>query len=1518
MKKGTIIRYGMVGILGILLIICAPAGALAQDGWASITLDSEENVGGHTSLALDADGYVHISYMDYNSGYDLKYATNASGDWVYTTLDSEGIVGEYTSLAVDADGHVHISYYHSSFSELKYATNASGDWVTETLDSTGLVGKHTSLALDADGYIHISYLDYHVTYYDLKYATNASGDWVTETLDSTGTVGEYTSLALDSDGYVHISYFDETNGDLKYATNASGDWVYTTLDSTDEVGSHSSIALDSNGYVHISYFDETNGDLKYATNASGDWVYTTLDSTDEVGDDVGRYNSLALDVDGHCHISYADMPTNGLKYATNASGDWVTETVDRAFGAGRYTSLALDTDGYVHISYCNSSYADLKYATNVTIITCVSDATGLQAALSAAQTNTAHDIIQVVQGTYNGNFTYSSGEGGNITLEGGYTAGCASREIDPDNTILYGNGPGSGSVLYLDDDNGGSISVQGFTIQNGHTTGGGGGVYASSSSYPGGTNPGDSGDVTLTNNTIEGNTSSFGGGVQAVSSSSGISGTVTLTQNTITGNTTSVYGGGVYALSLSSGTSGDVTLTNNTIEGNTSGTSGGGVYAATWSLYSGTLGTVTLTDNIVRGNDCFDVGGGVYAYSYSSSGAAGTVTLINNIIAGNSATSADGSSGGVFAQSDTSSGTTSDVNLTNNTITGNSTNGFGGGATFLMVNNTFSVYNNIIWGNTAPTGGDIYLEGTGTAYGYNNDYNPTAMYGSWTGGSDYNINVDPEFIDPDNGDYRLRSSSGCKDVGLNTAPEIHDYDFEGDTRIIDGTVDIGADEVSIATTCVSTATELQDALDDAEISGKGDVIMVQQGLYTGNFTYSSDEGYSITLLGGYTAGCSSRVLDPANTIIDGNDSGTVLSLGNSNGEDILVDGFTMRNGYNEDFPAGLYAHSDSFSRDSGNIIINNNTIIGNNGGAMHASSYSGPADSGTVTINKNVVNDNIHGGIVAESSAGSGLGGPVIIINNEIIGNIEAPGGVYAYTSSTFGTGGNITIANNTIAKNTQDGHGGGVHAWAATSSSGITAGAIILANNTIIGNTANYGGGMYTAGDVTLTNNTITGNTALVSGGGVDLYSNGSINIYNNIIWGNTAPTAVDIILGGISSRIGYNNDFTDIDGYWTSESGNIDAAPLFVNVTEGDPVPWDPHLRSNSPCIDAGDNSAPSLPATDFEGHARIINGTVDMGADEALVISASASSSRLCPNGLGFGEVQVDDTLSLDLIMNNTTGSDIVVGTVSTPIGPYSKPSDSCDSVTLHPGDTCTITIQFTPASVGTFYDAFQIPTDDPEAGTVTVALSGIGVTGGSFEQRGSSVPGPGATSGVVPVPDVSVAGSVDVTPASPPVVEGPSSTSSSTETTPVVTPESSSAAGSTSGSSSQLMISSLPPDSVREPYKQILLDEAQKPFDSMVFGEVKVGASDQLRIVLSHKEGSVIKVGDIILPSAPYVIVEDKCSGIELGAGSECSVTVQFTPPSADNFYDYFLIPTDDPGVGTLRINLEGLGVRGVKK
>lgn len=101
---------------------------------------------------------------------------------------------------------------------------------------------------------------------------------------------------------------------LYYAYYDVSTWQYETVDSPPGACYHTSLALDSSDNAHISYYDSTSGDLKYATNASGSWVIETVDN---VGDEgyVGRYTSLGLDSSDKVHISYEDLTNGDLKYA---------------------------------------------------------------------------------------------------------------------------------------------------------------------------------------------------------------------------------------------------------------------------------------------------------------------------------------------------------------------------------------------------------------------------------------------------------------------------------------------------------------------------------------------------------------------------------------------------------------------------------------------------------------------------------------------------------------------------------------------------------------------------------------------------------------------------------------------------------------------------------------------------------------------------------------------------------------------------------------------------------------------------------------------------------------------------------------------------------------------------------------------------------------------------------------------------------------------------------------------------
>jgi len=62
--------------------------------------------------------------------------------------------------------------------------------------------------------------------------------------------------------------------------------------------------------------------------------------------------------------------------------------------------------------------------------------------------------------------------------------------------------------------------------------------------------------------------------------------------------------------------------------------------------------------------------------------------------------------------------------------------------------------------------------------------------GSWLG--EGNIDADPLFLDPENGDFHLTLGSPCIDTGTSVGAPL--FDFEGDPRPLGDGYDIGADE----------------------------------------------------------------------------------------------------------------------------------------------------------------------------------------------------------------------------------------------------------------------------------------------------------------------------------------------------------------------------------------------------------------------------------------------------------------------------------------------------------------------------------------------------------------------------------------------------------------------------------------------------------------------------------------------------------------------------------------------------
>jgi hypothetical protein len=102
-----------------------------EGGWhvRLVPTDTDGIVGKYTSLALDDEDWAHIGYYDVSNG-DVKMAiltppvtpgTREDATWQVETVESAGDVGQHISLALDGDGYPHLSYYDVGSRDLRYA-----------------------------------------------------------------------------------------------------------------------------------------------------------------------------------------------------------------------------------------------------------------------------------------------------------------------------------------------------------------------------------------------------------------------------------------------------------------------------------------------------------------------------------------------------------------------------------------------------------------------------------------------------------------------------------------------------------------------------------------------------------------------------------------------------------------------------------------------------------------------------------------------------------------------------------------------------------------------------------------------------------------------------------------------------------------------------------------------------------------------------------------------------------------------------------------------------------------------------------------------------------------------------------------------------------------------------------------------------------------------------------------------------------------------------------------------------
>jgi hypothetical protein len=553
-----------------------------------------------------------------------------------------------------------------------------------------------------------------------------------------------------------------------------------------------------------------------------------------------------------------------------------------------------------------------------------------------------------------------------------------------------------------------------------------------------------------------------------------------------------------------------------------------------------------------------------------------------------------------------------------------------------LYGSSVTLVNNIFWNNNAGEGPQIGFDDSGLTSSvsfcdvqggrqgiYVEDQPPEFQWGLG------NIDADPRFVDPDGGDniigteddnLRLLPDSPCINKGDNTAvPPTVLTDLDGNPRIVNGTVDMGAYEFQgiqilyvdadapIGGDGKSWATafkHLQDALFNAVSPAE---IRVAQGIYKPHLnTYSTappsrEDTFQlkngVTIKGGY-AGIgspdhSARDIELYETILSGDLSGNDVEvddpcdllteptrtenswhvvIGIREGKTAVIDGFTITGG-NASKGAGINVGNSR-------PLIINCTFEGNSatdsGGAVAICDLEPAPTFINCKFNRNAAGKD-GGGLWSEESnpiltdctfnenwaggEGGGIyGGAETLTNCSFFNNSsQVGGGVWLDTRATL---------TNCIFAGNLAGYGGGMYSERYS---------LTLSNCVFSGNTAkNNGGGMLNSETSTFSNCMFIGNYAGRNGGGIYNFAYCHPTFSNCTFSGNYADGAGGGLYNGDDTGAILTNcilwadtpteidlwiggtaviTYSDVEGGWVG-LGNIDVDPCFI-----DPGYWNPN---------------------------------------------------------------------------------------------------------------------------------------------------------------------------------------------------------------------------------------------------------------------------------------------------------------------------------------------------------------------